>query len=357
MKIIHCADVHLDSPLRTNLPERQANERNTEILQTFVRMTRFAREQEVRLVIIAGDLFDGARVSRRTVDRLLAAVADTPGVDYLYLPGNHDNAAHALFDRRIPGNLQILTDCWSTRVYGALAVSGIVMTEGNAETLYDRVPRAEGKLHIVVLHGQAGSAGGPDLVNLKRLQGKGIDYLALGHIHSYYADRLDASGIYCYPGCLEGRGFDECGEKGFVLLETGADGLSRQFVPFARRRLHRVSVDITGLYNNAEVQRKLEAVSAALSPEDMVEFLLTGESDPRADISAEYLQRENERRFFFTRVKDQSRLAIDPKAYQNDVSLKGAFIRLVLAGEGSDREKAAIIRAGIAALTGEEIML
>lgn len=58
-------------------------------------------------------------------------------------------------------------------------------------------------------------------LNLNRLRGKGIDYLALGHIHQHREEKLDDRGIYVYSGCLDGRGFDECGEKGFVLVETG----------------------------------------------------------------------------------------------------------------------------------------
>ena len=44
------------------------------MLQSFVRLTEFAQERAVRAVLIAGDLFDGARVRARTVDALLAAI-------------------------------------------------------------------------------------------------------------------------------------------------------------------------------------------------------------------------------------------------------------------------------------------
>ena len=56
-------------------------------------------------------------------------------------------------------------------------------------------------------------------------------------------------------------------------------------------------------------------------------------------------------------MKDETRLAIDPERYRNDVSLKGEFIRQVLASELSEHEKAAVIRAGVLALAGEEISL
>ena len=48
---------------------------------------------------------------------------------------------------------------------------------------------------------------------------------------------------------------------------------------------------------------------------------------------------------------------LDADAYRNDVSLKGEFIRQVLASELTDADKAAVIRAGLQALSGEEISL
>ena len=106
MKLIHCADLHLDSPMGTHMTMQQASARNTQITDSFLQLTEFARENGVRAVIIAGDLFDGTRVRSRTVDEILAAMERTPEVDYLYLPGNHDGAARAFSDRVLPENLK-----------------------------------------------------------------------------------------------------------------------------------------------------------------------------------------------------------------------------------------------------------
>ena len=78
MKLIHCADIHLDSPMQTHMTARQAATRSAEVLRSFVRMTQYARENGVRAVIIAGDLFDGDRVRERTVDAVLDAMQKTP---------------------------------------------------------------------------------------------------------------------------------------------------------------------------------------------------------------------------------------------------------------------------------------
>ena len=243
MKLIHCADIHLDSPMQTHMTAQQASVRNTEMLQSFVRLTEFAQERAVRAVLIAGDLFDGARVRARTVDALLAAIRRTPEVDYLYLPGNHDEAANAFCDCALPENLKVFGKKWTTYRYDGIAISGAQL--GLDAAFYEALPHTDGAVNLVMLHGGIGTACGEDMINLNLLKNRGIDYLALGHIHSYQTGPLDETGSYCYPGCLEGRGFDECGEKGFVLLTVEDGSVAHEFVPFSARQLHRVPVDIT----------------------------------------------------------------------------------------------------------------
>lgn len=45
-----------------------------------------------------------------------------------------------------------------------------------------------------------------EIIQLVELKNKGIDYLALGHIHSYKLERLDGRGVYCY-GLSGGKRF------------------------------------------------------------------------------------------------------------------------------------------------------
>lgn len=357
MKLIHCADLHLDSPMGTHMTMQQASARNTQITDSFLRLTDFARENGVRAVIIAGDLFDGTRVRSRTVDEILAAMERTPEVDYLYLPGNHDGAARAFSDRVLPENLKQFSTDWTTFCYEYAAISGVQLCADNGETIYENVPHVPGCVNIAVLHGQTGTVSGENRVNLNALKGRGIDYLALGHIHSFTLQPLDEKGVYCYCGCLEGRGFDECGEKGFVLLDVDRKNVHPTFVPFAKCRLHRVTVDVTGLDNNAQIAQAMKQAVAEIPKEDMVEFLLTGKTDPGTDLSVPYLQELVKGKFAFTKVKDETAMALDPEQFQNDISLKGMFIRMVLSEVENEEERAAIIRTGLEALAGEEIGL
>ena len=168
-KIIHCADLHLDSPMETHMTEEQASIRNTEIIHTFLRLTEYAAKNDVRAVIIAGDMFDGERIKIRTVDEILDAIRRTPNVDYLYLAGNHDGATYAFADHDMPDNLKIFGKEWTTYKYDSVAISGVEICEANSQSLYLQVPHENGVVNIVTLHGQVGVVSGVDQVNISKL--------------------------------------------------------------------------------------------------------------------------------------------------------------------------------------------
>ena len=55
MRIIHCADIHLDSALTTHLDKEKARTRRKEILDTFRRMLVYASDNDVQAVIIRSE--------------------------------------------------------------------------------------------------------------------------------------------------------------------------------------------------------------------------------------------------------------------------------------------------------------
>lgn len=57
MKIIHCADLHLDSNMESNLSREQAMLRREELLETYEAMVAYGAANQVRVILIAGDLF------------------------------------------------------------------------------------------------------------------------------------------------------------------------------------------------------------------------------------------------------------------------------------------------------------
>ena len=242
MKIIHCSDLHLDSKMETNLDKEKARERKNEILITFEKMVEYAKENEVKIIIIAGDMFDKKNVSVKAKKIVKNAIETHPEIDFIYLKGNHDEGSLLTEEDDVPNNLKTFTDeNWTSYQYGDIVITGIEFGSKNNYDIYNSLILEKNKTNIVIMHGQETETNTKDkaeVINLKQLKNKNIDYLALGHIHKYKQEKLDNRGIYCYSGCLEGRGFDECGEKGFVLLNVEDKKIETKFIPFAQRTLY-----------------------------------------------------------------------------------------------------------------------
>lgn len=357
LKFIHCSDLHLDSSLETKLSGEDARRRRYEIVRAFERIVRRAEEQHVTGIIIAGDMFDADIVTARTRETVLDIIRQTPAIDYLYLSGNHDSAERVFPPQGLPENLLTFRSQWQTYRYGNVDITGVEPDPQSSSGCFDALSPDPDQVNIVTLHGQLSSQAGPDLIPLPALQHRGIDYLALGHLHSYRHGTLDERGIYCYCGCPEGRGFDECGEKGFVLLSVSGNHLEHTFVPHAQRMLFRVPTDITDCRTFPEILQRLRDTAAGIPPESLVRFILTGACAPDAQIDLPALEQELAPLFFYAEIRNETSVSIDPATFLGDVSLKGEFIRKVLASKLPERDKDAVIRAGLQALGGEEITL
>jgi exonuclease SbcD len=357
MKIIHCSDLHFDSKMESNLPFRKAQERNNELITTFSRMVSFAIKEGVEIILIAGDIFDADRITSRTADYFLDVVREAPTIHFLLLRGHHDGSRRAFAGRKIPANLKFFNENWTFYSFGDVVIAGVELNRDNYRLIYDHLQLSPETINIVMMHGQESTQFGENNVCLPSLQGKHIHYLALGHIHSYKKERLDTEGDYCYSGCLEGRGFDECGEKGFVLLHLKGRRIESQFVPFARRRLYDISVDITSLTTAHEIHRAIKQVAEGISKDSLIKFTLTGNYTLDTHKDLRFLTQLLSDEFYFVKVDDESQLALENESYEYDVSLKGEFIRTVLATELADSDKDIIINAGLQALSGEEIVI
>ena len=375
MRLIHCADLHLDSRLNTHLGRRQAKRRRDELLRNFERLAGFAEENGVEAVLIAGDLFDRDTVSALAKSTVLSVIGAHPRIRFYYLRGNHDKGEYT--DSGSPRNLFMFGNRWKSwqeGTDGRIVITGIELTRENTSYALSALHLDPARFNIVMLHGQetgqtaagrdtySGSSGGYTAsISIRALQGKGIDYLALGHVHTCKYAELDSRGVYCYPGCLEGRGFDESGPHGFVLLDIDERKLRfrSRFVPFAQRTLFAVHVDVTGCRSTAQIKDLItDALQAeACTEKDMVDITIRGELDVDCEADPDYLRSGLEAGYFFARLHDETTFRIDAEEYLHDESLRGEFVRMVMADDSiPDQEKTEVIRCGFQAMDGEELV-
>ena len=365
MKIIHCADLHLDSKI-DGMPAEKSKKRREEIIRSFERLVDFAIENAVRVIIIAGDLFDEDRITAKTKNRVLAKIRSAASVDFLYLSGNHDNK-DVFIDEDVPANLKMFLDGWTSFEYGNVCITGVSESKYGYDSLYESLNLDVDQINIVAMHGQVAGYKSDvmaEAISLPRLKERNIDYLALGHIHSYSKNAFDERGDYAYCGCLDGRGFDELGKKGFVLIETddektkftGVKRVMTNFVPFSSRENHEETV-YCDCYENwfAFRDEVISNLKNKYKKDDLIKLILKGEHKIEFAIDRENLESILNEEFFFCKVQDKTTLKISNEDFTNDKTVRGEFVRAVLESNMPEEKKSAVILLGLNALKGESI--
>ena len=350
LKFIHGADFHLDAPFSA-LPPDKARQRREEQRELLSRLVDLAEGEGAHLVLLSGDLLDSGETYQETVEVLSRALGQIR-VPVFIAPGNHD-----WYGPRSPYAGTVWPD--NVHIFTAPAVEGVELpglncvVHGAAFTApqLDRSPLAgfaaprDGRVHLMALHGEVGSQGRYGPIDPADIAASGLTYLALGHVHACSGLQRAGETWWAYPGCPEGRGFDETGDKG-VLSVTVEDGgaVSAKFVPLARRRYQIVEADVTGAES---AQAALRSVLPAAPTEDCCRIVFTGQRGFDApDLSA--LLPLAEPYYFSVSLRDNTMERRDLWARAGEDSLTGLTLRALRELEGEDRDLAA--RFALAAL-------
>ena len=288
-----------------------------ELYDSFRRIIDIATEKTARAIIIAGDLFDTERVTRRDAEAILDDISRASDITFLYLPGNHEREALMRSGAEIPKNLKIFGEEWTYFELDGVTFAGRSSLPPSA---FDSLRLDEKRVNIAVLHGSLRDrCDGKDSIGKIEAARCPIDYLALGHYHSYSEEHISKRCLAVYSGTPEGRGFDETSQCGYVEI-TVKDGVAcHKFVPSAKRRLHILKVDITEAMREFEIEDRVVAAIGNIPLGDLLRVVLIGERDPqlRRDCAA-LTERLSGGRFYFE-VRDESRLRIRPEEYKNDI--------------------------------------
>lgn len=358
-KIVHAADLHLDSAFG-GLPMDKARERRRESREMAGRLAALVREEKAEIVLLAGDLFDGERVFPETLEQLKAALAGM-GCPVFIAPGNHDpytrHSPYAAADW--PGNVHI---------FRGEAMEAVLLPDldcvvcGAAFTAPARtspplagftVPQDD-RLCLLCLHGDVGrpaSQYGP--IPREHLAASGAHYAALGHVHQCSGVQRDGNTFWAYPGCPEGRGFDEPGDRGVLAGYVDTEGAALRFVPLCRRRYLILEADVTG----KSPGEALEA--AAPGSEDICRIIFTGETD-EAGIDLPALESAYRDRFYSLELRDRTRPAQSLWKRAGEDTLRGLFLREMkrrydaAPGEEAREQITLAVRFGLAALEGRD---
>lgn len=278
MRFIHCADIHLDSPLRgldayEGAPAadmRQATRR------AFANIIDLALERRVDFLLIAGDIFDGDWPDFNTGLFFAAQLRRLAEADIrVFLSyGNHDAVSKITKSVPLPRNVfSFPANAPTTEIIESMGVAVHGQSYASEAVTVDLAvgypPPCSGLLNIGLLHtALSGREGHQPYAPTKPevLIDKGYDYWALGHVHQ--REIVSESPWIVFPGNSQGRHARETGPKGCMLVEAeaGVGIQSVEFVPTDVARWHHIDIDIAELGSeddlHAAVQSGVRAAQA-----------------------------------------------------------------------------------------------
>ena len=400
VRLIHTADLHLDSAFSSRFSKEEAEERRRNLLIAWNKLLQYGIERRVQAILISGDLFDSPVVSRSTMEIFLSSIRKNPEISFFYLRGNHDTKNTFRFRDDLPKNLFLFSKegkkyrlkeklvLLGQEFYGTERRSEFPEESYGTESLLELPEEPEELVeeellspssakdavqsiwnlkeedcNILMLHG-ALREGGPEVQNeqgisLKQLSRYPIHYLALGHIHKREEGKY-GSLYYIYPGCLQGRGFDEEGEKGFYYLEIEEETkeIKAEFVPLKEGAFRIVTIFLSEEDGTLDAEEKIRESlrKEGVDAKDSLRIILKGEKRAGEERNLRYLEKQLEEEYAYIEIKEETKLKLRKEEFIHEKGLKGEFLRMVSESESlSEEEKEKLMILGIGLLQGEEL--
>ena len=372
LRILHCADCHIDAPFTQKSAAARA-EHKARQLAAFNAVIDLIGREHIDICLIAGDLFDTEKPSAGAAQAVKSGFARVPFCRFFITPGNHDPFTSdsvwnhfsfgenvSVFHSAAPSKISLAE--LNTDVYGYAFTS----KEMRENPFTELRPDSPERISILVAHADmedAHSTACP--LNESIINRTGMDYVALGHIHEQMQIRKAGNTYYGYPGCLCGRDFGECGDKGVYLCtmdrSQGFFTCESIFVPIAKHRYFRCDADITGCTTDAQTADKLCEIvqNNGWDEHCTVRFTLTGSlcSDYAPSVVAVQAMMNG---IEACEVTDETVPLLDRDELERDPGLRGAFYRklrpLIDSADPEDRRRAELaLKFGLRAMNGGDV--
>lgn len=311
VKIVHTADMHFDSPFAA-LPMGVARLRKEELLGTFQRMIDFIKENNVEILLIAGDVFDSNYVSSDTLHFLKQSFAQIPDVGVFISPGNHDflYAESPYKTVNFGANVFVFSQEFEKVTFKGIDIYGCGFSSRYCNnSLLPSDFRHEGENPgILLMHGEIGANSDYNPVWESLLENSLLSYAAFGHIHAYSGIQSAGKTRYAYSGTPEGRYFDEGNVCGFIYGEISEDNMALSFVPIAKRQNITLEIDVT---DAGSIDAIIKKVKENISVENLYKIILYGNISEKLYIDTALLQKELSDSCLYIKIKDSTNSLYD----------------------------------------------
>lgn len=353
INFVHTADLHIGS--RCSYLGTLDRRRQSEVMVSLRRIVNYCKSENIPLLLIAGDLFDSNSVDSFFTDEVFTIFEESEDIRIIFAAGNHDplTADSPFLNRELPKNLTVLDVEDSCVTFDDLGVRIFGRSFGSVYedkiTGFSLKPENDDYINLMVLHGDSENTSGAYRAIPSTFIGEsGMDYIALGHIHT--ASPLEKIGntYYAYSGCPDGQGFDEAGEKGFYRVTIKNKKATSVFVPSCSRQHIVCDCDITGATSNSAIGvlilNFLKANYGENFADNIYKITLKGTIPSDLTVNLGEIAAQVCSNVFFAKLKNKVKHQVYLEELAKEQTLRGIFVKKMLERiEKSDASQKAML--------------
>lgn len=296
-KFIHAADLHIESPYKgVSKMNKSLGEALVEQgIKAYEALIQCALDNKIDFLLIAGDSFDSESGSLSAQYRFVRGLEqlNEAQIPVFIICGNHDPLKSWSSYLQLPENVirfeanEVQQHSVTKEGKKIAEIYGVSFGEKeeyhNLAATYNRKDDAEfsiGMLHGTIAGNKAHTPYCP--FDMDNLRASNIDYWALGHIHKREI-LSENNPLVVYPGNIQGRHFNETGEKGCSLVEVDhGKVINHDFISLSNIVYEYVNIDVTGMENTSDffsTIEKLKKEQTDQSKSYLLRIRLKGKSD------------------------------------------------------------------------------
>lgn len=332
INFLHTADIHLGLQFKNlKLDKENSIQRRVELWETFERMIKYAKENELKFIFLVGDIFEDKYFTLGDIRRLRDLFNNAKEIKIMITTGNHDylhknslyNTVEWSENVYIFGNEKIELKEFAeldTAIYG---YSWDKPHIDNDDIFNDIEFNSNMKYKILLIHGDINSNSKYLPLDINKLKSYDLDYIGLGHIHK---PELFTTKI-AYPGCPEPFDFGESGERGFIKGSIENNNTEIELIPFCKRKFIIKNININENMNHIEIVNSFDNIKDGNILSDYFRIILEGYID--INIDKEELFESIKNKYYYLEIIDKTIPDYDleylEKNYSNNII--GSFIK------------------------------
>lgn len=358
IKILHCGDVHLDTPFK-EFDSTVSEKSREDIKKVLKNIIDICIEEEIEILLIAGDFFDNNTVKKETLDFIRNIFESLKYTKVFISPGNHDPFHEKSFYTLIdwPENIYIFKEKLERIDLEKVSIHGFGFNEKyEKKGLLKDIDINEKNINILVGHGDINDRGSEyNPISREDIYNSGLDYIALGHIHKFSGVKKIGKTSYAYSGCPQGRGFDEEGDKGVLIGNIGREYVDLEFRKTSIKNFETIEIEVDGAKNNFQVE-ELILNNVKEKENGFFKIILKGEVEDRYILNVDSIQKNIRGKFNFIKIVDKIKLKISESEIDEN-SVKSLFVKYIKELNVDEEILNIALNVGLKSLREEEVHL